>query len=83
MPTANPGWLEFRAAFAAEDLWPKKVGVRKSELVKAPVDKREDEDGTVAAERKLSPEVQRVLDAIRKWKATAKVMLKDFNIAGN
>lgn len=81
MPTANPGWLEFRAAFAAEDLWPKTVGVRKSELVKAPVGKREDEDGTLAAERKV--EVQRVFDAIRKWEATAKVMLKDFDIAGN
>lgn len=82
-PTANPEWLEFRAALAAEDLWAKKVGVRETELVKAQMDKRKNADVPVAAEHNISLEGQRVLDALRQWGTTANGMLKDFDIAGN
>lgn len=80
---SNPDWLEFRAAFAAEDLWPKKVGIRRAALVEAPMAKHKDADESVAAVNAISSAVMSGLDSLRQWSALAKGRLIDFDMARN
>ena len=80
---SNPDWLEFRAAFAAEDLWPKKVGIRRADLVEAPVAKQKDADESVAAVNAISLAVMSGLDSLRQWGALAKGKPTDFDVARN
>jgi hypothetical protein len=82
----TPGWLEFRAAFAAEGLWPGKVFTTKFGHDQSP-----DEDGDtlwpVALEDTANAARQRGPNVLRNWGRTAAWALTNerssFNIAGN
>ena len=80
---SNPDWVEFRAAFAAEDLWPKKVGIRRAALVEAPMAKHKDADESVAAVNAISSAVMSGPDSLRRWSALVKGRLIDFDMARN
>lgn len=69
-PIPSPAWLEFRAAFAAEHLWPTTMGIREAELVEAQMGNRKDADKSVAVEDTNLFAKQRGSDASRKGRDT-------------
>ena len=80
---STSGWLEFRAVVAAEDLWPKKVGIRRAELVEAPMAQHKDADASVAAVDAIAPAIGSGLDSLGQWSALANWKVTDFDVARN
>lgn len=82
----TPGWLEFRTAFAAQDLWPGKVFTTKSGRAQSPA---QDDDTLWLAtlEDSATTAFQDGLEVLRNWGRVAERLLSNertsFDVAGN
>ena len=80
-------WLEFRTAFAAEDLWQDKVLKTKSGRAVSPLLKTEEFEGPKAFAKSASATLRQGLSVLREWGEVADQAIKGerptFNVAGN
>lgn len=82
-----PGWLEFRTAFAAEDLWPEKMFTTKSGRAQSPVRQPKDVYWPEALQDTAAVAFRQGLDVLRNWGRAAEQVLTNerasFDVAGN